>query len=245
MSEPRAIFLCAGRGSRARDVTGDIPKCLLEIDGEPLILRAIRQLADNGVYDVQIIVGYEADRIREIVGDRAHYHEYPDYESTNNLWTLASHHDLMVDRDVAVLFGDVIVSDEAMRSLWSGEGDLGILVDRVSQLPGTMRIRQAPDGVIDMGNHISLEEADGNYVGFLRARPLAATAVADAVASRRRAEEGRDAYFTAVVPTVTGHGLDVDLISLRSEDWAEIDTAEDYEIARERFRAATLERTDR
>jgi choline kinase len=234
MSDRRAVFLCAGRGTRARGVTGEQPKCLIRIAGETLIARAVRQLAANEVTDVHVIVGYAADQISREIGDRASLHHYADFERTNNLWTLAAHADLLRGYDCAVLFGDVIVSDQAMAALWNGESDINLLVDLTSRLAGTMRVRRSADGGVDMGNHITPASADGNYVGMLRARSSAADSLAAAVRAEADAGRGTDAYFTSVIAGLS-KDLAVSFADVRSDQWAEIDDGDDFLRAKQLF----------
>ncbi|KPI01697.1 MobA-like NTP transferase domain containing protein [Actinobacteria bacterium OK074] len=234
MTYRRAILLCAGRGTRARDITEGQPKCLIRIDGETLISRVLNQLSLNGVTDVHVIVGHEADQITQEVGNRATLHYYADFERTNNLWTLATHADLLRGHDCAVLFGDVVVSDQAITDLWDGLSGINLLVDLSSRLTGTMRVRRAADKSVDMGNHIAPAEADGNYVGFLSARSSAADRLADAIVAEMTAGRGTDAYFTSVMADIST-AVPVSFVDVKSDEWAEIDDGDDYLIAKERF----------
>lgn len=56
-----AIIMAAGMASRFVPLSQDIPKGLLEIKGEILIERQIKQLKESGISDITIIVGYKAD----------------------------------------------------------------------------------------------------------------------------------------------------------------------------------------
>lgn len=234
MSDRRAVFLCAGRGTRAHDATGGVPKCLLQIGDETLISRAIRQLAELGITDVHVIVGHASAQIASEVGEKATLHYYDDYEHTNNLWTLASHVDLLRTADCAVMFGDVIVSDAAMRALWNSSAKLALLVDRQSRLEGTMRVKKLRAARIDMGKQISTADSDGNYVGYLRVHGPATDALADLIVRERAEQRGRDDYFTSVVPELS-RSFAAQFVPVHSDEWAEIDTAEDFAIARSRF----------
>lgn len=234
MTYRRAILLCAGRGTRARGITEGQPKCLIRIGGETLISRVLNQLGLNGVTDVHVIVGHEAEQIAREVGTRATLHYYPDFESTNNLWTLAAHADLLRDHDCAVLFGDVVVSDQAMADLWDELAGIHLLVDLSTRLTGTMRVRRAADGSVDMGNHIAPADADGNYVGFLSATSAAAGLLADAVAAEMAAGRGTDAYFTSVMADVSTV-VPVSFVDAKTDEWAEIDDEDDYLLAKQRF----------
>ena len=54
-----AILMAAGAGSRL----GHRPKCLLQLDGVPLILRQISALKAAGVDDLVVVLGFYADDI--------------------------------------------------------------------------------------------------------------------------------------------------------------------------------------
>ena len=57
--EPRnAIILAAGFGMRMVPINTSTPKALLEVNGEPLIERTIRQLHEAGVTNITVVVGF-------------------------------------------------------------------------------------------------------------------------------------------------------------------------------------------
>lgn len=63
------MILAAGRGERMRPLTDTTPKPLLEIDGETLIDRHLRNLAAAGIRDVVINVSHLGARIEAYLGD--------------------------------------------------------------------------------------------------------------------------------------------------------------------------------
>lgn len=56
-----AIILAAGTSSRFLPLSLEVPKGLLEVKGEVLIERQIRQLHEAGVTDICIVTGYKAE----------------------------------------------------------------------------------------------------------------------------------------------------------------------------------------
>lgn len=62
-----AIIMAAGTSSRFVPLSSEIPKGLLEVRGEILIERQIRQLHEAGITDIIIVVGYMADRFAYLV----------------------------------------------------------------------------------------------------------------------------------------------------------------------------------
>ncbi|WP_326569256.1 nucleotidyltransferase family protein [Amycolatopsis rhabdoformis] len=58
------LLLAAGAGRRFGG-----PKALVELDGEPLVRRALRTLTDAGCAPVRVVVGAAADEVRKLVPD--------------------------------------------------------------------------------------------------------------------------------------------------------------------------------
>lgn len=56
-----AIIMAAGTSSRFVPLSNECPKGLLEVKGEILIERQIRQLKDAGVEDITVVTGYKAE----------------------------------------------------------------------------------------------------------------------------------------------------------------------------------------
>jgi CTP:molybdopterin cytidylyltransferase MocA len=55
------------------------PKALVELEGEPLVSRALRALVDGGAAPVVVVLGAEADRVRAVLPAGAWAVEAPDW----------------------------------------------------------------------------------------------------------------------------------------------------------------------
>ena len=75
MSEPTALVLAAGKGTRMRS---ELPKPLVPVGGQPIVLRLLDSLQAAGVTDTVLVVGHGADQVRAAVGARARYAEQPE-----------------------------------------------------------------------------------------------------------------------------------------------------------------------
>jgi len=58
MSNPCAVILAAGRGTRLKAVTGDLPKPLLPLAGRPMIDHVVGHLREAGFGRFLVVVGY-------------------------------------------------------------------------------------------------------------------------------------------------------------------------------------------
>lgn len=230
----RAVILCAGAGTRVRDVTGHVPKCLLEVDGTSLLARARAQLSRAGVRDVVVIGGFEWPQLAEAVGPEVLVRVWDGWATANNLWTLGANSDLLGGGgDRVVLFGDVIADPGVLEGLLASPADVALAVDTASRLEGTMRVRSR-DGALEIGNGIAPDEADGNFVGILKLSERACPIVAAELATRFAEGRDRHEYYTAVLPDLA-HGLTVECVPVGGDRWAEVDTPADLVRARGLF----------
>lgn len=62
-----AIILAAGLGMRMAPINTEISKGLLEVDGEPLIERLIKQLNEVGIRQIYIIVGFMKEQYEYLI----------------------------------------------------------------------------------------------------------------------------------------------------------------------------------
>jgi dTDP-glucose pyrophosphorylase len=64
------VITAAGRGVRAYPYTETIPKCMLEVDGEPLVRRNVELMRDElGIRDIRIVVGHRGELVQRYLGD--------------------------------------------------------------------------------------------------------------------------------------------------------------------------------
>jgi dTDP-glucose pyrophosphorylase len=65
----KAVLLAAGRGTRMRELTTDVPKPMLIVRGRPILQHIIEGLRLAGVREILLIVGWRADVVRDFFGD--------------------------------------------------------------------------------------------------------------------------------------------------------------------------------
>jgi len=65
----KAVILAAGRGTRMRELTADLPKPMIEVRGKPVLQHIVEGLRDAGVRRFLIVAGYRADVVRNFFGD--------------------------------------------------------------------------------------------------------------------------------------------------------------------------------
>lgn len=63
----KALILAGGLGSRLKYLTKDKPKCLVEVNGKPMLEYQLDALKANGIKDIIIATGYLGKKIEEFV----------------------------------------------------------------------------------------------------------------------------------------------------------------------------------
>src|ERR1700736_4127777 len=69
----QAVLLAAGRGTRMRELTAEIPKPMIGVRGKPVLQYIVEGLREAGVREFLIIVGYRADAVQNFFGDGSRY----------------------------------------------------------------------------------------------------------------------------------------------------------------------------
>src|SRR5437660_2873187 len=109
----KAVLLAAGRGTRMRELTVDLPKPMIEVRGKPVLQHIVEGLREAGVRDFLIIVGYRADAVQNFFGDGSRYNIEIQYatqvvqDGTGRVVDLARNFD--GDSPVVFNYGDMII----------------------------------------------------------------------------------------------------------------------------------------
>jgi dTDP-glucose pyrophosphorylase len=69
MKVDKAVLLAAGRGTRMRELTQEIPKPMLQVRGKPVLQHIIEGLRDAGLKDFLVVVGWRAEAVSDFFGD--------------------------------------------------------------------------------------------------------------------------------------------------------------------------------
>jgi choline kinase len=182
----RALILAAGRGSRMGHLGADRPKCLVELEGEPLIARQIAALRRGGADEIGVVRGYRAEMI-DFPG--LTYFANQRWAETNMVMSLAAAASWLRAAPVIVSYADIFYRSELVRGLAGARGQLVISYDRdwrrlwtrrfADPLADAETFRTDPAGqLLEIGGKTArIEDIEGQYMGLLRFTPPAWSAV--------------------------------------------------------------------
>src|SRR5947208_5400924 len=64
----QAVIFAAGRGTRMRELTAEVPKPVIEVRGKSVLQHIVEGLRDAGIRELLVIVGYHADAVQNFFG---------------------------------------------------------------------------------------------------------------------------------------------------------------------------------
>jgi dTDP-glucose pyrophosphorylase len=130
----KAVILAAGKGTRMRELTNELPKPMLPVQGKPILEHIVEGLVAAGIRDYCLITGWKAEVIERHFGDgsrwgvRMTYTRQVEQNGTGRAAELARG---FVGTDPCLLtYGDILVKPDVysrMRQRF-GEADYSGLV---------------------------------------------------------------------------------------------------------------------
>ena len=242
----QVIILAAGMGKRLGEYTKNNTKCMVPVNGTPLIDRLLRQLSKYALSRVVIVVGYEGQKLMEYLGNEQHglkieYVNNPIYDKTNNIYSLALAKDKLVEDDTLLIESDLIFDDGMFDLMLENPfPNLALVAKYESWMDGTM-VKIDPDNYIvnfvpkaafDYSEtdsyyktvniyKFSKEFSRTKYVPFLEAYTKAV---------------GNNEYYENVLRIISFlNSRDLKALPITNEKWYEIDDKQDLDIAEALF----------
>lgn len=181
MNEALAIILAAGKGTRMKS---ELPKVLYPINGRPMIDYVLDAVLAGGVQRVVVIVGYQADKVREhlasrkaVMGDRLEFVTQTELLGTGHAVTFAKSFFEKSDGPVVIVAGDgPMMQASSIRKLldqWYEKPVPCVLGSAIKPNPfGLGRV---------------LRDANGNFVGVVEEK--------DATEEQRKITEVNMTYY--------------------------------------------------
>jgi 2-aminoethylphosphonate-pyruvate transaminase len=224
------LLLAAGLNSRLRSEVGDLPKGLIEFDGESIVGRSLRLLEEAGISDIVVVVGWAEEAYRAFLGHAfpsARIVVNPDYASTGSLRSLALGA-RAVKGDTLLVESDVIFEPRGLTEIIRSPTRDAILVSGPTKGGDEVWVH-GREGILE---HLGKEPWSGapligELVGLSRVSSGVLRALVDASGSLPAHAHYEDG-LNAVCPT-----RPISVLKIPDLAWCEIDDRTHLERARE------------
>lgn len=233
----QAIILAAGQGSRLRPLTDHRPKCLVKVQGKPILEYQLEALCAAGVRECVIVVGHLAAQVRNTIGSRFRnlsitYVENEIYDRTNNIYSLWLARTKIVD-DVLLLEGDLIFEPELLMDVLDAPCENAAVVDRFQPfMNGTVILAQGDNADAMV---LKRDQALGfDYRSALKTVNIykfCYEAISDELMPALGEHIARgatdDYYETAIANAIADRRMRMHVVRTGLRAWAEVDTVEE------------------
>jgi choline kinase len=235
------LVLAAGAGRRLRPYTDTLPKALVPVDGDITILDiALKNLAEVGLTDVTIVVGYRAEAVEQrqaaleqkygVTITLVHNDKAEEWNNAYSLWLAREH----FAKGALLVNGDTVHPVSIEKTLLAARGP-GILlaVDNVKKLADEeMKTIFDDNGQLTRITKL-MDPADafGEYIGATVIEPSAAAGLADAL--KTTFERDPNLYYEDGYQEYAERGGEVRAATIGEVSWVEVDNHDDLAKARE------------
>lgn len=223
----KAVIVAAGLSTRMFPLkeARNKPKCVLPINGEPIICRTVRLLEEIGFdrEDICIVVGYKQNYIRELVQGCTFVFN-PFYEYCNNMASMWFAKDFVDDDFFMYLHSDLVFDREIIEGTYFLDNDYMFIEEKDCD-EEDMKVSVTEDGRITLvSKDIKPEYVNGEWIGAAVFNP--------------------DIFVYCECLLVNGQLNDYDAVAITYkaqhnritawpvyDKWTEIDFPEEYELA--------------
>jgi len=161
----QCLILAAGNGTRLRQISGGLPKPLVQFQGKPILEHVILRAHQAGIENFVIVVGYRSDLIRRW-SDRRRPDglsitlvENSEYHKQNGVSVLKAKDE--IHDNFLLLMADHLFEPETARLLIQqplapGEVILAVDpgIDRIFDLDDATKVRRQGNFILDIGKEI-------------------------------------------------------------------------------------------
>lgn len=237
----KVIILAAGKGSRLKPHTDNMPKCMVELAGKPILHHQLDVLRNAGLSEILLVGGYCADRLN---ADGVEIAFNPKFDSTNMVSTLfCAENWMQEDKDLLIAYGDIIYEPKVLQSLIESNSPISISVDRQWRKLWEARMddpfNDAETLKIQDGNRIveigkkpkSSKDIQGQYMGLIKIHANFIKQFCNAWHNLDKQIEydGYDynsMYMTSFIQHLINMGIGVEAVFVDG-GWIEVDTIDD------------------
>lgn len=165
----KALILAAGLGSRLRPLTDEVPKCMVKVNGLPIIDRQILNLKENRIKEIYIITGYKEEVLIKHLNEEFNDLDIKiisnkDYDKTNNMYSLNLAKEFLDKTPFIMMNSDVFFEKDVIRGLLNNEYDNLIVCEKGNHNDESMKIVVEDEIINHISKKVSKEDGYGTSI---------------------------------------------------------------------------------
>tara|TARA_B100000963_G_scaffold357105_2_gene378571 strand:+ start:377 stop:1096 length:720 start_codon:yes stop_codon:yes gene_type:complete len=176
----KALILAAGRGSRMKNLTDEMPKCLIKLKGKTLLEYQLEAIRKAKVKEIGIVTGYKKEKLKNF-GLTEFYNQ--SWDKSNMVSSLECAEQWFKNEPLIVSYSDIFYEESAIIKLKKCKDNLAITYDPNWYETWKKRFKNPLDDAetfrINKSNMLTeiggktdnVSEIQGQYMGLLYISP--------------------------------------------------------------------------
>ena len=215
-----------------KNLTDEVPKCMLKFRGKPLIEWQLASLNKAGISEIGIVTGYKKEITESF--DLSCFHNEK-WSETNMLYSLYQARNWLLSDDCIVAYSDIFYTEDSITPLLNTKADISITYDPnwldqwtkrfTDPLEDAETFSQENGWLSDIGRQPkSLDEIKGQYMGIIKFSPKGWEQVEDFLTYLPKSFDRMD--MTSLLSKLIERNVPIRTIAI-SDEWYEFDSMND------------------
>lgn len=246
------LILAAGRGSRMKKLTHNIPKFFLNINGRTILERQLSVYKNFNIDEMFIVTGY-MNKAFENIKIKKFFNKY--WDKTNMVFSIYCAKEILKKKnDLIIIYSDiifhenvlfkiinskfenVIIQDEQWKKLWSHRFEAPLLDAE------TLKLNKKNNSVLEIGKEPrSFLDIEGQYIGITKIGKTFKKGIlkifSSYIGSGRIFFNNKtieSCYMTDLLQYMINNNFKLNYETIKG-GWYEFDTEKDYQIYSEDY----------
>ena len=235
----KAIILAAGIGSRISPLTDNCPKSLLKIYDKTILEIMISHIQDCHINDIVFVTGYLEEQIKEYVNInfpdlKAYFVTNEKYAETNTGFSLLLAKDFVENSDFIKFDADVIFDKEILKKLIECPYENALCIDKNIHLDAEeiKVIIDDKNKILKASKTVDPQKAIGESIGIEKIGKNTAKLLFQELEEVMKDKKNHQEYYEVAYERLIEKGASFHALDITGLVWVEIDTKEDFELAK-------------
>ena len=246
-SKTKSLIVAAGLGSRLKNHTENLPKCMLDFGGKTLLQRQLTAYRKCGIVDISLVRGFKKNKINY---KDIKYFDNDDYKN-NNILNSIFYAEEEINGNIIISYSDILFEPFIVQRALDSDHDISVVVDIDWKDYYIDRkehpLSEAENVIFNSNNEVvkigkiatEKEEVHGEFIGMIKLNHRGCKIFKENFYRVKkffwnkpfqRAKIFQKAYLTDMIQELVDIGIKVHCVIIE-RGWKEIDTVEDYRKA--------------
>lgn len=233
----KAVLLAAGLGTRLRPITNEVPKCMVPVNGMPIIEKQILNLVENGIKDIYVVAGYKSEVLKLFLIEKypfVHVIENNEYDITNNMFSLYKTIEYVKGNEFLLMNTDVFHDSNIEAGLINSNEPNMIACEYGRYIEESMKITVDETRITHISKQIPPEEAYATSIDVYKIGVEAGNILFDMCLDIIEKQGNRNSWTEVALDHIFSK-IEFNPYKIHGR-WYEIDNHEDLAAAEELFK---------